>query len=155
MESSVDDALNAHISAGPPSMPYSMGEITPSVVFSATVSIVAHTTSRSLSAAVSRPTMRATCLRPASSPRPSAFSTPTASCARHRADSPIQLRSAMTISRGTRPSNPDRNTSSPAASAVRSTVDAVSHTALRRRFPPRARSRFSHQLIYFPMTHTG
>ena len=132
-----------------------MGEMTPSVVFSATVSMVAHTTSRLESAAVSRPTIRATCLRPASMPRPSALSTPTASCARHFADSPIQSSSAMTISRGTRPNSPDRKISSPAAAVVTSTVEAVSSTALRRRSPPRARSFFSHQLMYLPMMHTG
>ena len=137
----MEAALKPIISTGPPMALYSSGDITPSVVFSATVSIVAQIISRSVSLLVSRPTMRATCLRPASTPPElSARFTPTASCARHRAERPIQLTSAMPTSSGQRPMSDRSHIKSAVTAMVMSTVEAVSSTAPRRRLPPRARS---------------
>ena len=134
---------------------YSRGEITPSVVFSDTVSTVALMISSSLKSCVSRPTIRATCVRPASTPCPSAFSTPRASFAILVMAMPIQSSRAMAISRGMRPSSPQSIKISATTAIVSSTVEAVRNTALFRRLPPRRRSFFSIQPMYLPMMHTG
>ena len=148
-------ALKPHSSTGPPMAPYKSGEITPSVVFSATVSTVALMTSSSLRFCVSRPTMRATCFRPAATPEASAFSTPRASRAMDVTAMPSQSITAMPISPGQRPHRLSRPSSAAVTAMVSSTVDAVSTTALLRRLPPRLRSRFSMKAMYRPMAHTG
>ena len=151
----MDAALKPHSSTGPPRKAYSMGEITPSVVFSATVSTVALMISSSFRFCVSRPTMRATCFRAASRPCPSAFSTPCASLIMERAASPIQSSSAAPTNQGSQPQRRSRRSKTKTAAMVNSTVEAVSHRALIRRLPPSALSRFSSQLMYFPITRTG
>ena len=155
IESNVLAALNPHRRIGPPMAAYSRGEITPSVVFSDTVSTVALMISSSLKSCVSRPTIRATCVRPAATPCPSAFSTPRASFAILVMAMPIQSSRAMAISRGMRPSSPQSIKISATTATVSSTVEAVRNTALFRRLPPRRRSFFSTQPMYLPMMHTG
>ena len=108
--------------------------------------------------AVSRPTMRPTRVRPASSDSSSALRTPSASSARFRADRHIHEISAMPMNRGQKPMSPSRYKNPAVTSAVSSTVEHATATALRRRalesgFPRRAS--FSAKDMYFPMTRTG
>ena len=100
MLSSVLAALKAMPSTGPPRARYSIGEITPSVRFSATVSMVAQRISRLDRFAVSRPTMRPTRVRPASSEVSRALRTPSASSARFRADRHIHAIRHIPTNRG-------------------------------------------------------
>ena len=68
---------------------------------------------------------------------------------------PIQSSSAMPMKRGVRPMSPKSARTAAAHPMLSSTVDSVSHTALTRRLPPRARSSPSAKEMYFPMRRTG
>ena len=155
MESSVLAALKPMARIGPPRIRQSIGAITPSVVFSATVSTVARMISDSESSEVSRPTMRPTCFRPRSSEMRSACATPRPSLARHFAEMQVQAIRPMPISSAISSIRYSTNSTTAVAAMLRSTVEAVSHTAPRRRFPPRARSFFSMKEIYLPIQITG
>ena len=120
--------------------------------------MVAQRISRRERFSVSRPTMRPTRFRPASSDCSRALRTPSASSARFRADRHIQLISAMPMKRGQKPSSPSRYNTSAVAPAVSSTVETATSTALRRRVREAGLSRFarfSAKEMYFPISRTG